>query len=319
MLNKIMLLIFLISSLSCETLEIKNFTFTTENDADIRSDNDYTYGSEIALLFYRKDCNNTFLHIPFTDYKHQDNYISFSYAQKIYTPNDLKNEGLVVYDRPYAGYMYLKSGLYQSSNKNLHSLVFQLGMIGPSTNMDRVQEVIHANIGSDTPSGWENQLKNELIVQVNYGHKEYMELSNKTVFIPEYGFELGNASTKAYVAGLFRWGDEIPKDYGSTLLDNINYNKIPLDPNREYKNSWSYCLNFSFKANLIARDIFLDGNTFLDSHSVDKNIFVAEVGYGVSVNYGQFSVDYLRKHISYEFKGQNRIPNYGSLVLSYNF
>ncbi|QOP40210.1 lipid A deacylase LpxR family protein [Sulfurimonas marina] len=318
MLNKIILLILLISSLFSETLEVKNITFTTENDSDFRGDNDYTYGSEISILFYRKDLNNSLLHIPFTDYKLQDNYISFSYAHQIYTPEDLKNQNLILNDRPYAGYMYFKSGLYQSYNKTLKSLVFQLGMLGPSTNMDRVQEVIHANIGSDVPEGWDNQLKNELVIQINYGYKEYMELSNKSVFIPEYGFELGNASTKVFVAGLYRWGD-IPKDYGSTQIDNTNANKIPLDPNRQYKNAWSYCLNLSFKANLIARDIFLDGNTFLDSHNVDKNIFVAEVGYGVSVNYGHLSIDYLRKHLSHQFKTQNRIPNYGSLVISYNF
>lgn len=319
MLNKIILLIFFITSLHAQTLEIKNITFITENDADVRGDNDYTYGSEIGVLFYRKNIGDSYLHIPFTNYKNQDNYISFSYAHKIYTPIDLETSELVRDDRPYAGYMYLKSGLYQSSNNNLKSLTLQLGMIGPSTKMDIVQHHIHSLIGSEDPKGWDHQLKDEFILQLNYSHKKFIAFSNKSAFIPEYGFELGNASTKAYVGGLYRWGTNIQKDYGSMQMDNPNYNKIPLDPKIKYKSSWSYCFNFGLKGNIVARDIFLDGNSFKNSHNIDKNIFIAEFIYGFSFNYGRFSIDYLRKHLSHEFKIQNRYPNYGSLVFSYNF
>jgi hypothetical protein len=317
--TKIILLLFFITHLYSETLEIKNITFITENDADFRNDNDYTYGSELGALFYRKDLSNSFLHIPFTDYKNQDNYLSFSYAQKIYTPKDLEAATLISDDRAYAGYMYIKSSLHQASQDSLQSLSLQLGMVGPATKMDKVQEVIHSLIGSDDPQGWKYQLKNEFIMQLNYSHKEYMELSETIALIPEYGFELGNASTKIYAMTFLRWGENLPEDYGSTQISNTNYNKVPRRLNQKYLNRWSYCFNFSFKGNLIARDIFLDGNSFRDSHSVEKNIFVAEVGYGFSLNYEKFSIEYLRKHLSDAFKTQERYPNYGSLVCSYNF
>lgn len=318
MLRKIILFILLIQNLYCESLDIKNISFSMENDADFRTDQDYTYGAEISVLFYREDINESFLHIPFTNYKNQDNYISFSYAQKIYTPKDLENYDLIDNDRPYAGYVYIKSGLYQSYKNTLKSLVLQLGLIGPSTNMDSIQKLIHSIIGSDSPNGWDNQLKNEFIMQVNYSQKHYIPLSSRSAITPEYGFELGNASTKIFAAALYRWG-MLSQDYGSSQIDNVTYNKIPLSPKKVYKNQWSYCFNFSLKGNIIARDIFLDGNTFRDSHSVEKNIFVAEVGYGISINYEKFSIDYLRKHLSKEFKTQDRFPNYGSLIFSYNF
>ncbi|MFT7859742.1 MAG: lipid A deacylase LpxR family protein [Sulfurimonas sp.] len=319
MLNKIFLLILLVISVNGESLELKNITFVTENDSDIRQDQDYSYGSELGVLFYRKDLKDSIFHIPFTDYKNQDSYFSISYAQKIYTPEDIENSSLIKTDRPYAGYMYLKPALHQAYNNNLKSLSLQLGLIGHTTQMDKIQRLIHTAIGSDEPKGWEHQLKNELILQLNYTHKRYIKLGTQSVFIPELGVELGNASTKAYVAGLYRYGNILPKDYGTTQIENSNYNKIPLDPDTKYHNGWSYSLNLLFRTSFVARDIFLDGNTFADSHSVEKKIFVAELGYGISVNYKNFSIDYLRRHTTHQFNQQNRYPSYGSFIFSYNF
>ena len=319
MLAKIILLLLFIHSLHAESLDIKNFVFITENDADFRNDNDYTYGSEIGLLFYRKNLDESFLHIPFSDYKNQDNYLSFSYGQKIYTPKDLEAATIIKEDRPYAGYMYIKSSLHQATKEHLHSLSMQVGMIGPSVQMDKVQEMIHSLIGSDDPMGWNFQLKNELILQLNYAYKKYVELSDSFVFIPEYGFDLGNASTKVYTAGLIRWGQDLPQDFGSVQMDSCSFGKIPHSVMQEYKDVLSYSFSFWFKANLVGRDIFLDGNTFQDSHSVEKKFFVAEAGYGLSLYYGAFSIEYLRKHLSKEFKTQEKYHNYGSLFFSYNF
>ncbi|WP_428739030.1 lipid A deacylase LpxR family protein [Sulfurimonas sp.] len=319
MLKKTLLLIIFIVSLYAESFEIKNITFVTENDADFREDNDYTYGSELSVLFYRKDINNSFLHIPFTDYKNQDNYISISYAQQIYTPFDLESPDIIVDDRPYAGFSYLKSGLYQSYNNNLKTLVLQIGIVGPSSKMRTVQKSIHSLVGSIDPLGWNHQIQDEFILQLNYSHKQYIEISKNIAVIPEYGVELGNASTKVYAIGLFRWGNYLPKDYGSCQIDNTNYNKIPLKAQTKYKNKLGYVLNLSLKTNLVIHDIFLDGNSFKNSHSVDKNSFVAEIGYGFSINYGKFSIDYLRKHLSHQFKTQDRFHSYGSLIFSYNF
>jgi lipid A 3-O-deacylase len=40
------------------------------------------------------------------------------------------------------------------------------------------------------------------------------------------------------------------------------------------KGGFGWCLFASFEGRAVARNIFLDGNTFTDSHSIDKKTFV---------------------------------------------
>ena len=308
-------------TLNASDWHIKNINFYMENDADFRTDEAYTYGADLSVLFLLDDAE--YLHIPFTDYKSKNNYISFSYAQQIYTPKDIEQSSLILDDRPYAGYMYLQSGLHQSSNDNLKSLILQMGFIGPSTGMQKVQDVIHGIIGSPEPQGWDHQLQNELTFQVNFSDKYHVPMSDlfglEASLVPEYGFDLGNVSTKAYTAALYRFGWNIAKDYGSYAIDNNSYSRITIDPNHEYKDQWGFSFNLSLKANLIAQNIFLDGNTIVESHSVEKNYFTMNGAYGFSLSYGHWGFDYLHTHTSKEFKKQDSLNSYGSFLVSYNY
>ena len=320
----ILLIVFPFISLSADEWKLKNISFQTENDADIRNDGDYTYGGSLGILFFRKDLNSSLLHIPFSDYKNSDNYISFNVAHRMYTPQNFESSKPIIDDRPYAGYLYLESSLHQSLDNTLQSLSLQVGIVGPSAKMKEIQKIIHTIIGSPEPQGWQYQLKDEMIVQMNYSQKKYYNLDNvfnySSSIVPEFGVELGNASTKIYTSALFRWGKNVPKDYGTSVIDNTNYSKIPLNINEDEKNKkWRYYLNFGLKANLIARDIFLDGNTFKESHSIEKNNFTADCIYGLSFAYKEFGVDYIRKHSTKAFKDQDAYYSYGSLLLTYNY
>jgi len=322
-------LAFLLSSflsLHADEWRVKNVSLETENDADIRDDGAYTYGGALGILFFREDINNSLLHIPFTEYKDSDNYISFTIAHQMYTPQDFESSLLIKEDRPYAGYLYLQTSLHQSKNSTLKSLSLQVGVVGPSSKMQEVQELIHSLIGSPDPQGWQYQLKDEFIFQLNYAQKKYYNLDNifkygyNASIIPEFGIELGNASIKAYTSALFRWGKNVPKDYGSFVMDNSNYSKIPLNIKQNGENKkWRYYLNVGLKTNLIARDIFLDGNSFQESHSVEKNNFLLDITYGLSFAYKRFGIDYIRRHSSKAFKTQDGYYSYGSLLFSYNY
>ena len=317
------LIIFFSLSIQAQQWQLKNIYFQTENDADFRDDAAYSYGGKVGVLYYRGDTQASLLHIPFSDYTKSDNYISFAFAHQLYTPKDLNESKLLVDDRPYAGYMYLQAALHQVKDDALLSLTTQLGIVGPSSKMESVQKFIHDLIGSPYPQGWEHQIQDELIVQLNFSHKKYYRLNPlygyHASLLPEYGFELGNASTKAYTAALFRWGEGIPEDFGAYLIDNTSTSKIPLKKEGISKKKWRYYLNFSLKANAIARNIFLDGNSFKESHSVEKNNFTLDIGYGFSFAYKDFSIDYLRKHTSKEFKTQDEYYSYGSLLFSYHY
>ena len=161
-------LFFLFTSLQAEEWQLKNLYFQTENDADFRDDAAYSYGGKIGALYYREDNKESLLHIPFSDYKESDNYISFSFAHQLYTPKDLNESKLLVDDRPYAGYMYIQGTLHQVKDDTLLSLTTQLGIVGPSSKMESVQKFIHDLIGSPYPKGWEHQIQDEFIMQLKW-------------------------------------------------------------------------------------------------------------------------------------------------------
>jgi hypothetical protein len=66
-------------------------------------------------------------------------------------------------------------------------------------------------------------------------------------------------------------------------------------------------------------NIFLDGNTFTDSHSVDKETWVGDVQAGVVVQWNRFRITYTQIFRTKEFEGQDDGDLYGSVSLSYRF
>lgn len=307
MLKKLTLLLCLSFSVFAQNIELKEFHFISENDGDFGQDNDYTFGSEIGALFllpYEKDTENNY-------------YFSLTYDWQMYTPKDLQSSDIILDDRPYAGYQYIKTSIHQANKTRVQNLSLQLGFIGPATHMQQVQNTVHSLIGSPHANGWEHQLKNEFIVQLNYSYRKFIPFNQSNVLLPEMGFELGNASVKGYAMVLYRWGNDVKSDFGTSLMSNTNYYKIPRM--QKSKKKWRYSLQLSLQTNFIARDIFLDGNTIQNSHSVEKKNFTAEFGYGANLSYKNWNFSYLRKHLTKEFDTQNRYHNYGSLTIGYDF
>ena len=68
---------------------------------------------------------------------------------------------------------------------------------------------------------------------------------------------------------------------------------------------------------LVARDNFLDGNTFSDSHHVDKEPLVGDAGFGVSLIWRNLKVSYARVLRTREFELQANSQRFGSISLSY--
>ncbi len=88
-----------------------------------------------------------------------------------------------------------------------------------------------------------------------------------------------------------------------------------MDPVREF--SWYAFAGASGRA--VARNIFLDGNTFVDSPSVEKNPFVADFQIGVAGIYRGVRITLSEIFRTPEFKEQRGSDRFGSLTLSARF
>ncbi len=308
---------------------IESISYTMENDSDVDVDGGYTHGARISALFSRKNSNQSSMHIPFTDVEEKEHFISFAYANQMYNPYDQDIGYLIEDDRPYAGWSYIEIALHQVTSTELDSLTLQLGVVGPSSGMEKLQSFFHEYItDAGDSAGWDNQLSDEIGLQINYMHKWRYELEDiagiESILIPYSGVNLGNVSIKASGGTLYRVGWNIPKDYGMNSMKEGSYPSIPIYSKAHLKDrsDWGLYLNLATGANIVLRDIFLDGNTFKDSHSVDKNYLNAYVTYGISLKYKNLLIDYEHHYYTkeYEERGNHKIyKGYGSLVFTYNF
>jgi len=136
------------------------------------------------------------------------------------------------------------------------------------------------------------------------------------------GIALGNIATYVNAGAEVRVGWSIPDDFGTSALRPGGDNSAPYsvwDPRVKGKRRWGIHAFASFDARLVGRDIFLDGNTFENSHSVDKKHLVGEAALGLSFIYGGSKISYAQTFRSKEHDLQPNYHSYGSIAFSYTF
>ena len=67
---------------------------------------------------------------------------------------------------------------------------------------------------------------------------------------------------------------------------------------------------------MVVRNIFLDGNTFTDSHRVDKKGFVGDFHSGLVLAYSCFRVAVTEVFRSEEFENQKERDEFGAISIS---
>ena len=80
-------------------------------------------------------------------------------------------------------------------------------------------------------------------------------------------------------------------------------------------NSWYFFAGIEGRA--VVRNIFLDGNTFVDSHSVDKKPFVADFQYGLVYQLGDFRFSVSNMVRTKEFTTQKDETKFGAINISF--
>ena len=296
-----------------------------ENDLFSTTDSQYSSGEKFGALYHVDNPTNPLYDILVLDLGKYDAYVSFALVNQIYTPADLTQTGLIEDDRPYAGWTYAEYGIHKSTSDHLRSLYLHIGMVGPASKSEQIQKGIHEITGSKPPMGWDNQLENELGVNLQYVHKWRFvpDLIDgiESSFVPFVEADLGNISTKASAGAGMRIGWNIPKDFGVSTLDSGG--EIGISVLNECKNmrkkDWSFSFNLNGYGSAVIRDIFLDGNTFKDSHSVDKEYFVGYLGFGFTARYKNFVIDFIQTKSTPKFKEENTVHTVGTFVASWLF
>ena len=235
---------------------------------------------------------------------------ALSFGQSFFTPRVLSVNPPDPRDEPYAGWLYLGADLLQDSErKMLEHLELQIGVVGPAALAKEVQKDFHEIIDATNPKGWDSQLHNEPGLVLSYERKWRLTLAGDETdgvdFIPELGGSLGNVFTYGEGGALLRFGHNLQADYGPArirpALSGTDYF------NRDYIDGDFGIYGFvGTQGRAVARNIFLDGNSFRASPSVDKEPLVADLQAGVSLYWrGGERLDVSVVHRTKEFDDQH--------------
>lgn len=296
------------------------FSLRVENDTVHGTDANYTSG--ISLDYSRSDSG--LLGNVWNSFGLHEGRKSSSYelAQLLFTPTAITLTPPDPHDRPYASLIYLAATTDLQTDTSLHAFQLLAGVIGPRTVGEEAQRLSHRVFGDTFPKGWDYQLKNEPLLNINYEYRRRYQLVNHdggfgVELIPVGTVMLGNYLTKGRAEAQLRVGYRLPDDFSQTSLRGIG--TIPFDYNRSAGNAWGVYLFAGGGGDLVVRDITLDGNSFRNSPSVSRRPLVSSAMIGLSFRAGsvQGSVSYFL--CGQEFAGQLKGEQYGSAMLTYLF
>ncbi|WP_461209184.1 lipid A deacylase LpxR family protein [Desulfocurvus sp. DL9XJH121] len=251
--------------------------------------------------------------------------IGLSIGNDMYTPVDTHAQELIEDDRPYAGWSYLSLALHAKNAARLDTFELSLGVVGPSAHSELVQDSWHDLINKFRSGGWEHQIHDEPALMATWQRslREEYTLSRpgwSADVIPHFGAALGNVYTYANAGGQVRLGYHLPQDFGVSLLRpgaSVPAPAAPGDPRLNQGWGWNVFLGAEGRA--VARNIFLDGNTWRSSHHVTKKPLVGDLYGGVSLIMGRCTLTYTHVLRSEEFDGQKDPQIFGSMCLSWSF
>ena len=176
--------------------------------------------------------------------------------------------------------------------------------------------MIHRNIGSLLPQGWDHQLKDEPgLVLTSVRKWRYFPGGwgpTQVELSPHVGLSLGNVYTYGAAGLMLRWGTHLRYDIGPP---NIR----PGFPGANFflpKTRPNWYLFGGVETRLVARNIFLDGNTFQGGPSVEKKPVVADLQFGLAFHVGRVRIALSNVYRSKEFEGQREPTQYGAINIT---
>lgn len=245
---------------------------------------------------------------------------SWSVGQSMYTPEDIEAAVPDPGQRPYAGWLYASGGLMEETGERLDRLQLTLGIVGPASLAQETQKTVHELMGAPIPQGWDHQLGNELTLMVSY-ERQWRSMTRaidhglRIDVIPHWGGTLGTPLSLVNAGLTLRIGRDLPHDYGPPRIQPA----LPGSGLFQPRSQRGWYLFAGLDARVVGWNVFLDGNTWRDSPSVDRHPLVADAQVGAVLGLGRVRLAYTHVFRTPEFRNQDERDDFGALSVSWMF
>jgi len=238
------------------------------------------------------------------------------FGQSMFTPEDLLRPEPDPRDRPYAGWLFGGLRLYRDSGTVLDRADVTLGMVGPASLASDLQRRWHAMGigGGQKPQGWNYQLRDEPGLILSEQRSWRISLARGPLemeALPQVNLALGNVYDYAGAGLMLRLGQGLAADWGPPRM-------APGQQGSDFQvpQGFGWYLFAGLEGRAVARNLFLDGNSFETSRHVGHEDFVGDFTAGVALLLPSMRADFAYVLRTREFPGQREGDQFASIALS---
>ncbi|HGS8179413.1 lipid A deacylase LpxR family protein [Pseudomonas aeruginosa] len=246
-------------------------------------------------------------------------YAAYRFGHQMYTPEEIEQVQLQEDDRPYAGLLFAGVTLFSSEQGDgrriTDTLTLDVGLVGQGAGGKRLQRAVHKVTSSDEPKGWNHQLENEPFVNLGYEKRWWKQDSLAGLELeygPSMGGAIGNLYTYASAGAGVRFGHGLDRSLSQASITPASSHVQYFSPNKEF--AWFFFANL--EGRLMAHNMLLDGNTFRNSHSVNREKWVGDAQLGLALMWDRWQLSIANVWRSREFETQDKHDQFGSISLS---
>jgi hypothetical protein len=241
--------------------------------------------------------------------------------QVIYTPVNTQIYNPNPDDRPYAGQLSLHGTIIQDTGTARSLLQASIGVVGPDSLGQSVQNDFHALIGDTKSKGWHYQLKNEPTLDFLAGRIWRYDLNSfddgavGLQVLPQVTGQVGNTEIFAQGGFLLRIGSGLDSDYGPAVIEPAMNGTDAYTPTQPFV--W-YIFGGAM-GRLVAHDLLVQGNDFTTSRGVALTPYQGDLEVGAAIILYGLRVSATEVFETPEFHHEAPAFQYGSIAVSARF
>lgn len=283
------------------------FRINYDNDYFASRDQDYTQGYSFEMVSpnLRKNPINKILFNP----KTTENKFGISIEHIGFTPFNIKSPSIQFGDRPFAATIMLKSFAIATDTTRKSRLIssMNIGLIGPGAFGKEMQVAIHKATGNTIPEGWQNQIKNDIVLnyEVTY-EKQLIHYQNLISLSTNSRLRLGTLFTNA--------GLGLTTTFG---IINSPFSSVKI------KNKYTIYGFAQSMVNVIGYDATLQGGLFnkkspytISNKEIER--LTAQVNFGIIMQTRTMYFEYSRALITREFEAGTS-SKWGGIKVGFRF
>ncbi len=287
-----------------------------ENDFIFFEDYYYTAGLD---LFYRKlisPDSKLFNLVAGANKDSTKAIVQYRYGLKMFTPFNIETHATQELDRPYAGWNFASVGLSTFRRPDRGNRVeLETGLVGRASGMEQLQLWVHKITTYDPPEGWDNQIRNEWIVNGYYTHFENRVLTGRADIVSQSFVQAGTG------------GNKLSQDVTLRLLrfnpiNNSAFTQSRLSWDTKSKKGKEEIFIFAGAGiDYVISSVFIEGSLFKQNRSpftVPAVPWVFRRNVGIMYSNPRFSCSAIFNHLTREV-GRGTVHDYASFRLAVRF